>query len=885
MTGPVHLPPHTSQVKSLAEMIRAILAAPKTGNWLGLDEILAGTGEKERSAVLRTLGGFTAVYEREGPTPRMFYLRAALAGRKKVGEIFTWPSANDPCTSWIARHPGTNYPVYSGEQLCTDASVREAAAEAFAAGILHRGGAWVQRVMDDMLGVRNLWALHIMRLLMRDVPAERYHPNYLPTIRDYLRRPYYGEPKKREPRPERIARILTSDERLYQREFWEFFSVEGMGDTRRFAEIGSDVRGMNARKRSEACSRVEHDFTAAFDILCHQVPGFRDRLLDATLTGMLSDFSARNITWYVNIHRHLNPDSRELSRREGNYAALLAAPSAVTVSVGQNAYKSLIQSGSLENMSGLLTASEAVLSRADKKSVTTQLSLLHTLNSYAKKHGYAEVPEKVSALVAEHLPTFPVDLAEKAQKLITPEEAQSAGITGAIKTDADSLEVPAPRTTPILHYYAQKAAVPCVAELNELIAEHLIDAGNGADLPRIIDGVITHGIGAVDAQNLDRIRQLARQEYVGSYREHNNRTDEWAEAHLWDNIPYSSLMALALAKIAGLPMPAGTAWDRLIAHMAVGGDTGLFLPNRALSTVLIHELNRFVECSIAGEEGAPLMVAVPPQQRSWERRHYRIPSLRYGMDENREATWWFAPVPQAYRKDPAVNALLAGTADRIDGNFGIHDAMVFNGRQRVREWAGWMLQHNIDTYAAHAHMELAHGMQPVLFLRSLEHTGRVMQEPVYSALAHACGAAQAEGRAAVAEALAGLCASNLLDPQLLAKELILLFDEKAIIASRIAKTLDDTAQLSALAGYRVLQTLAAVVTGETTIPRGHQLTVLLAQLCAQYGVSVPIPDRLIPAPKARGTAAAALRTILALEPHPTELLAEAVQQAEAANKL
>ena len=885
MTDPVHLPPHTSQVKSLAEMIRAILTAPETGNWQRLDEILVGTGEKERSAVLRTLGGFTAVYEREGPTPRMFYLRAALAGRKKVGEIFVWPSANDPCTSWIARHPGTNYPVYSGEQLCTDASVREAAAEAFAVGILHRGGAWVQRVMDDMLGVRNLWALHIMRLLMRDVPAERYHPNYLPTIRDYLRRPYYGEPKKRESRPERIARILTTDERLYQREFWEFFSVEGMGDTRRFAEIGSDVRGMNARKRAEACSRVEHDFTAAFDILCRQVSGFRDRLLDAALAGMLSDFSARNITWYVNIHRHLNPDSRELSQREGSYAALLAAPSAVTVSVGQNAYKSLIQSGSLETMSGLLTASEAVLSRVDKKSVTTQLSLLHALNSYAKKHGYAEVPEKVSTLVAGHLPTFPVDLAEKAQKLITLEGTQGAGITGAIKTDADSLEVPAPRATPILHYYAQKVSVPCVTELNELIAEHLIDAGNGADLPRIIDGVITHGIGAVDAQNFDRIRQLARQEYVGSYRERNDRTDEGAEAHLWDNIPYSSLMALAFAKIAGLPKPAGAAWDRLIAHMTVGGDTGLFLPNRALSTVLIHELNRFVECIIAGEEGAPLMVAVPPQQRSWERRRYRIPSLGYGRDENREAAWWFAPVPQAYRKDPAVSALLAGTADRIDGNFGIHDAMVFNGRQRVREWAGWMLQHNNDTYAAHAHMELAHGMQPVLFLRSLEHTGRVLQEPVYSALAHACGAAQAEGRAAAAEALAGLCASNLFDPQFLAKELILLFDEKAIIASRIAKTLDDTAQLSALAGYRVLQTLAAVVTGETTIPRGHQLTVLLAQLCVQYGVSVPIPDRLIPAPKARGTAAAALRTILTLEPHPTELLAEAVQQAEAANKL
>ena len=65
----------------------------------------------------------------------------------------------------------------------------------------------------------------------------------------------------------------------------------------------------------------------------------------------------------------------------------------------------------------------------------------------------------------------------------------------------------------------------------------------------------------------------------------------------------------------------------------------------------------------------------------------------------------------------------------------------------------------------------------------------------------------------------------------------------------------------------------------------YPLVALLAQLCVQYGVSVPIPDRLIPAPKARGTVATALRTILALEPHPTELLAEAAQQAEAANKL
>lgn len=104
MTGPVHLPPHTSHVKSLAEMIRAILAAPKTGNWLGLDEILAGTGEKERSAVLRTLGGFTAVYERKGQ-PRV----CSICGRlwRGVRKWAKYSRGPPPTTHALHGLPGT----------------------------------------------------------------------------------------------------------------------------------------------------------------------------------------------------------------------------------------------------------------------------------------------------------------------------------------------------------------------------------------------------------------------------------------------------------------------------------------------------------------------------------------------------------------------------------------------------------------------------------------------------------------------------------------------------------------------------------------------------------------------------------------------------------
>ena len=152
-------------------------------------------------------------------------------------------------------------------------------------------------------------------------------------------------------------------------------------------------------------------------------------------------------------------------------------------------------------------------------------------------------------------------------------------------------------------------------------------------------------------------------------------------------------------------------------------------------------------------------------------------------------------------------------------------------------------------------------------------------------MGYACRAKNDADRAAAAEAIAGLCASNLLDPHVFAEQLKLLMADGAMIVGRLAKTLDDAAQLNELAGYRVLQTLHAMLQESTDVVNEYPLVALLAQLCVQYGVSVPIPDRLIPAPKSRGTVATALRTILALEPHPTELLVKAAQQAEAANRL
>ena len=94
---------------------------------------------------------------------------------------------------------------------------------------------------------------------------------------------------------------------------------------------------LRGRKKPER--RLKNAYLCAFSELCERIPRFRDRLLEATLTGTLSDFSARNVAWYVNIHRYLKPTSTEISVREPRYAALLTVPSGAAVALGRTPIK------------------------------------------------------------------------------------------------------------------------------------------------------------------------------------------------------------------------------------------------------------------------------------------------------------------------------------------------------------------------------------------------------------------------------------------------------------------------------------------------------------------------------------------------------------------
>lgn len=254
--------------------------------------------------------------------------------------------------------------------------------------------------------------------------------------------------------------------------------------------------------------------------------------------------------------------------------------------------------------------------------------------------------------------------------------------------------------------------------------------------------------------------------------------------------------------------------------------------------------------------------------------------------DEQELPIWEAPMMTEEQGIGAMqSAALGGPCTRIDGSCDMHEREEWTHTQHVPEWFAWLMQNNPDTYAAHSHIRLMRALtqnrvpEVQRTMRLLEASRQVPTAPVYSALALACSAKSVENRAAAAEAIAGLCASNLFDPAGFAHQVRLLLAEKLLTAGRLAKTLEDAAHMSALSGYRVLHVLAELL--NETKP-AHQLLDLLGKLCVHYGVAVHIPEHLTPAPKARGVAASALRTIAAVEPHATDALIATADEAAAA---
>ena len=411
--------------------------------------------------------------------------------------------------------------------------------------------------------------------------------------------------------------------------------------------------------------------------------------------------------------------------------------------------------------------------------------------------------------------------------------------------------------------------------------------GAGEELARILDGIIVLGAEAIDKQNRELMRRTIR-EIQGIHTPEAN----WSVSSWGFLCRYNVILGLALAELVEVKDNDGALWQELIATIT-GGTMAITrharLENRRVSLLLIFEMMRFIDEMRSGSAAAPFMRPIPAQSRPWTRIHYPQSHLGMLWDSTRdeqELPIWEAPMMTEEQGAGAMqSAALGGPCTHIDGSCDMYEREEWTHTQHVPEWFAWLMQHNPDTYAAHSHIRLMRALtqnrvpEVQRTMRLLEASRQVPTAPVYSALALACSAKSAEDRAAAAEAIAGLCASNLFDPAGFAHQVRLLLAEKLLMAGRLAKTLEDAAHMSALSGYRVLHVLAELL--NETKP-AHQLLDLLGKLCVHYGVAVPVPEHLIPAPKARGVAVSALRTIAAVEPHVTDSLIAAADEAAAA---
>lgn len=221
--------------------------------------------------------------------------------------------------------------------------------------------------------------------------------------------------------------------------------------------------------------------------------------------------------------------------------------------------------------------------------------------------------------------------------------------------------------------------------------------------------------------------------------------------------------------------------------------------------------------------------------------------------------------------------------------FRVDEARAGSGYEQVAAWTAWLLRENPDTLAAQVHPVLIAATRVVnvrgvgIYLAAIGDSTGSIGAPAYSALALGAGARQAEHRAQAAEALARLAASGLLDPEAYADQLATLLAERSVQAGRCAQTLADLASISAIGGYRALQTVAALLPALVEVNGAGRLIDLAARLSEDYGTPIPVPPAWEPRLKATSALGSALRAVRDVVPHPTALALDAAAEADAAH--
>ncbi len=824
---------------------------------------LEGASEEDRAALAKALPP-SRLFSAEGPTPRACFVLAALGKPKLVAETLA-PADMERKREYGARH-GAMAPAVIAAGSGRDAPWRAAFVE-----LLAEQYWW---------GEHLVWPVcHALVRLDGDAPLS------VAYLRCFLQQvsAIGADGQLDEDHGKLMAAHLQARPDWVEREFWALFRVEGMGADYLLIE------------------RTGPAWDAAVLALCQASPAFRERLLTESREALLRDFSAKVIAWYLRVHRLADPSADDVAASQHTYFAVLGTAPSTAVGLAQDMLKRV--AGQLD-ADAMIEAAFAVLTRSEKKLVKAQLALLAALKTDAGQQA------RISQIVGEALEGMPLDLVPLARKLVVPShETQPADASdGAREKDGSEARVitmPAPRREPLSDLPDQTLSVGEPEELHALIGAQLEGVGHGAELPRIFNYLASRPQMPMPQALQDRAAEIIE----SAWDDHNASPRRLLAAALLgrDDVGFQGYARYVMAS-AGKPDPVGVALqEHTFTSSGYNVDTGgwtinetwtsrsgyQYLPTHSPLALLA---GAFHDLRSSRARGQPFIapVPVPGQRFVWERVVAAPGEGTFSRDlqvlGDGPKPFWMATDAVGVVDACASPALdVAGVPAEF--TFRAQEAREQDGYDQVVQWTAWLLRSNPDTLAAHFHPMLCaavlvinvRGLGPLL--TALGASRLVPGAPVYSALALAASAKMSEQRAQAAEAIARLADSGLLDPGPFAAQIAAHLAQGFALAGRLAQTLADAASISALAGCRVLKTLAALLpqlfdAGGKPLAQAGKLIELAARLSNDYGMPVALPAALAARRKGTSVLAVTLRSLEAVAPRVTPLAETAAAAAQ-----
>lgn len=834
------------------------------------ERVLEGASEKDRRSLVKSVPFARLVPSAvewewdavpEDTVRVCVFLRAALAGSDDAGD--------DYGARWSGRRGGDPREGADLERLLA----------AHRRGAAGRSSEWLEEAAGSPGGI-GFW--HTYRSLLAERGA---YLTSAPSL-EYFARRIIPAPH---PTSDETQRFFEENPTFLDHEFWEFFRVEG-------ALPGSALFVWMYREDPSApggdFERLHsHDLVR---YMATRFPHLRPRILSECLAAQRRDFTAYNARVFSRAWEALEPTREERLEAASDLIALLGAEPSSTVSLAQKALLGLVGELTVEQVGALVQVSAQVLARTEKKLLRAHLRLLAAL--VKARPGCAAA---VSDVVVEA--EFPLDLRDRAATLVVDPAASGdsvdeagAGPAGTATSDASTQgDNPGGGTQASWTFPDTPAAdLPRTSHTAELPADNDVavaalhalfeDAAAGAALPALLTRISGEGIELTEADK----------KLLAAY---------WKSAPNWKGANQLSYLASRLLRdveVKDAPeaghfrgyLRKGSEWEK---HRG---------PVRLLHEQLRVALRDKPYDKPNGQDmyrfDPILTEPLEPMEVQWERQTIRAPYQKpvsvvhgeYTKTDDMHETWAIPGQTLATGEDSLAGALanVAGVAPEFTGR--LLESGNYRSSGVAYAWAAWALQHNPDILAAHA-MPILQGAffkfpQVItafeVIVRALGEGWRMPGSPTYSALAWASTAAQAHYRAIAAEAIACLADTGRYDPAAMAGEFGYLLRNGWFGPGRVTQTLADCASVSALAGYRVAQTIAALLPSLVGVRGANRMVEALVALAGTYGMRVPVPEELRPKMKGSSAMAKALRALDALPDAPTDLTREAAEALGAA---